>query len=110
MEAPVKPALPLTLLLCAALACSREREEPASPGSPSAQGAALAAELEALALEVQERALAIQAASDPEAVAGGDRPDLPKLRAELSALRERQREIRLTLERMEELALSPQEP
>ncbi len=97
----------LTVLLFLA-GCELERAGPASPGSTSAQGAAVAAELEALSVRIQEHALAIQAASDPEALAGGgEPPDVGLIRAELEQLRTRRDELAAQLAAMERLAAGP---
>lgn len=98
----------LTVLLLLA-GCEIERQQPASPGSPSAEGAVMAAEIEALSVLIQERALAIQAAGDPEALAGGEPPDLDAIRAELEQLRVQRDQLAATLEAMEQLAASPVE-
>jgi hypothetical protein len=99
----------LTVLLLLA-GCELERQQPASPGSSSANGAAMAGEIEALSARIQERALAIQAASDPEALAaGGPSPDLALIRAELEQLRAQREALASKLAAMEQLAVGPVE-
>ena len=80
------PIRVVSLLLALCVGCAVEDPPPASPGSSSADGAALAQDLEELAARVREHALAIQAASDPERLlAGGEPPDVQVLEAELGA-------------------------
>ncbi len=102
------PRCLVALAMFLALGCELERVEPATPGSPSAEGAALAGELAELSVRIQEHALAVQAASDPEALSGaGEPPDLERIQVELSQLRARRDELAGRLEAMEQLAASP---
>ncbi len=85
--------------------CELERVEPASPGSVSASAAVLASDLELIAAQIEEHALAIQAASDPEALAGGGPPpDLDAIRVDLEQLRARRDELASQLAAIEQLA------
>jgi outer membrane murein-binding lipoprotein Lpp len=94
-------------LLFAALlaACEPRPEGPASVGSPSSQGAALAAEIERLTVEIRQAALAVQAASDPEQrAAGGPPPDLEASKAQLARIKAQRDALEEQLARMERLA------
>ncbi len=110
MESNLEPSVRLLLLITflAMTACETERVTLATKGSPSADAAALAGEIEQLSVQIQERALAIQALADPEAMAGGGPPpDLETLRAEIEQLRARREELGARLSEMERLATNP---
>ncbi len=95
-------------VLMVVLGCEPAPPLPAVSGTPSAEGAALAGELEGLATQLREHALAIQAASDPErAIGGGPPPDIDAMKRELEAVQARMAEIEAQLLAMEELASSP---
>lgn len=102
---PRAPLLTLLLLV----ACELERVGPASEGSASATAAAQVQELERLSAEVGRLALSIQAASDPEAVAGGAELDVEAIQADLQRLRAQRDALAAQLEELEAVAVSPRD-